>query len=89
MNNIPPTAISPLANVNRLTNKKLVSWLDLLNKKKNYSINEVPTFAYKFVADDLSPILAILYNMSVTLGIFPKCFKTARITPINKSGNKK
>ena len=97
MNNIPPTTISPLANMNRLcntftffsTDTQEISKLIRSFKSKKCSINEVPTFAYKFVADDLSPILATLYNESITLGIFPKCFKTARITPIYKAGSKK
>ena len=97
MNNIPPTTISPLANMSRLcntftyfeTDSQEVSKLIKSFKSKKCSINEVPTFAYKFVADELSPILSTLYNESVSLGIFPACFKTARITPIYKAGNRK
>ena len=56
---------------------------------KKCSINAVPTFAYKFVAGELSPILAKLCHESITLGIFLDCFKTARITPTYKTDNKK
>ena len=96
MNNIPPTAISPLANMIRLcntftlfsTDAQEVSELFRYFKSKKCSVNEVPTFVYKLVADDISPILAIFYNESITFGILPNCFKTARITPIYKAGNK-
>ena len=35
------------------------------------------------------PYLQYFYNESITRGIFAKCFKTARITPIYKAGNKR
>ena len=57
MDNIPPKTISSLANMSRLcttftyfeTDSQEVSKLIKSFKSKKGSINEVPTFAYKFV----------------------------------------
>ena len=48
-----------------------------LIKSKKCSINKVPTFIYKFVANEISPLLSTI------------CSKTARKTPTYKTGNRK
>ena len=47
----------------------------------------IPVFIYKILAPIISLTVSILFNNSVSEGIFPECFKTAKITPIFKSGD--
>jgi len=42
----------------------------------------------KSIANEISPILVHLVNQMMRTGIYPKAFKTAIITPINKTGKK-
>ena len=46
----------------------------------------IPVFIYKILAPLIAPTVLILFNNSLTEGIFPECFKTAKIVPILKSG---
>ena len=69
------------------TDSQEVSRLINSFKSKKYSINEVPTFSYQFVADELLPTLSIPYNESVSLDILTVCCKTAKRTPIYKVNN--
>ena len=47
----------------------------------------IPVFIYKILAPKISPTVSMLFNNSVSEGIFPECFKTAKIIPIFKSGD--
>ena len=37
---------------------------------KNSTLNEIPSFAFKYVVDIISPKLASLFNESVLEGVF-------------------
>ena len=52
---------------------------------KSSNINDIPIFIYKHLASELSPIISLLFNHSVTSGSFPDCLKLATIIPIFKS----
>ena len=54
-------------------------------KNKNSDIHSVPNWIYKYCVNEISPILAILYNTSLELGHFPEELKIARVTPVPKS----
>ena len=56
-------------------------------KNKNSSINFIPSFVYRSVADIISPILSVLINESFNAGILPSILKVARVVPIPKSGS--
>ena len=47
----------------------------------------IPLFIYKIFAPIISPTVLMLFNNSVSEGIFAECFKTAKIIPIFKSGD--
>ena len=47
----------------------------------------IPVFIYKILAPQISPTVSMLFNNSLSEGIFPECFKPAKIIPIFKSGD--
>ena len=57
-------------------------------KSKSSSLYEVPSMIYKRISRLVSPIIADLINCSVLQGQFPDSLKTARVTPIHKTGSK-
>jgi len=60
----------------------------IINRMKNKScdLNSVPIYIYKTCVQVLSPVIASLFNLSVSAGMFPSSLKTARVIPIFKSG---
>ena len=55
-------------------------------KNKNSGINDISASIIKSNSNLLSVPLTILFNQSVANGTFPDLLKTAKITPIHKSG---
>ena len=55
-----------------------------LDINKGPGIDEIDVKALKFIADIVSPHLATLFNQSLTEGIYPDSFKTAKCVPIYK-----
>ena len=47
----------------------------------------IPVFIYKILAPLIAHTVLMLFNNSLSEGIFPECFKTAKIIPIFKSGD--
>ena len=47
----------------------------------------IPVFLYKILPPIISPTVSMLFNNSMSEGIFPECFKTSKIIPIFKSGD--
>ena len=47
----------------------------------------IPVFIYKILAPIISPIVSMLFNNSVSEGIYPECFKTAKVIKNFKSGD--
>ena len=47
----------------------------------------IPVFIYKILAPIIFPTVSMLFNNSLSEGIFHECFKTAKIIPIFKSGD--
>lgn len=80
--NFPQSMGIPLITINDSINAIRA----LKNKKCN--IDEIPTKIIKEVKDVLAEPLTKLFNDSIIDGIFPSAFKTAKIIPIHKSGNK-
>ena len=63
--------------------------VNLILRQKNKSTNlmNIKVFIYKILAPIISPTVSMLFNNSVSEGIFHECFKTAKIIPIFKSGD--
>ena len=56
-------------------------------KSKSTDLMNIPVFIYKILAPLIARTVSILFNNSLSEGIFPECFKTAKIIPIFKSGD--
>ena len=63
--------------------------VNLIHMQKNKSTNlmNIPVFIYKILATIISTTVSMLFNNSVSEGIFPECFKMDKIIPIFKSGD--
>jgi hypothetical protein len=57
-------------------------------ENKNNSLDDFPFKILKLISLHLSPILTDIFNLIMTMGIYPDCLKCARVTPIFKSGDK-
>jgi len=58
---------------------------NLVNKSTD--IRSLPVFIYKYCSDMISPVISMLFNLSLESGIFPTCLKDAIIVPIHKAGS--
>ena len=93
---IRSTASSPLQHTNRTSNSFVffeitaseVKRTILSFKTKKSPLDEILSYAFKFVAYTFSSHLAKFFNESVSKGKFPSCLKTARVITIFKSGSK-
>ena len=63
--------------------------VNLIRRQKNKSTDlmNIPVFIYKILAPIISLTVSMLFNNSLSEGIFSECFKTAKIIPIFKSGD--
>jgi hypothetical protein len=57
-------------------------------KPQSSNYEGIASEAIKDCADSLAPLLAKFINSSLENGIYPKCLKVSRITPIFKGGNR-
>ena len=62
--------------------------MEIIKEFENGKASDIPTILIKKSAKIISPILARLYNNCMDNGTFPEIFKTGKITPIFKKGNK-
>ena len=65
--------------------EKLISNLDC---KKSPGFDELSAKFLKLCAPHISETLANIFNISISSGVYPDYLKTARVTPIYKSGEK-
>jgi hypothetical protein len=56
--------------------------------KKATGPDGIPCRILKIAAETLSPSLAMLFNQSLSMGVYPDDWKMARVTPIFKDGGK-
>ena len=47
----------------------------------------IPEFVYKIFDPLISPTVSMLFNNSLSEGIFPECYKTAKMIHFFKSGD--
>ena len=63
--------------------------VNLIRRQKNKSTDlmNIPAFIYKILTPIIFPTVSMLFNNSMSEGIFPECFKTAKIIQFFKSGD--
>ena len=59
-----------------------------INAKKASGPDEISGYIMKVTLNTIVPVLAELFNMCLSAGIFPDCLKTAEIVPIHKGGKR-
>jgi len=59
-----------------------------MNGKKSVSDDNLSTFFIKHVISEIITPLNHIFNLSLSQGIFPTCFKTSKIIPIFKKGSR-
>lgn len=59
-----------------------------LKNKKAAGLDEVSVDLIREIAPEIAPVLAALFNRSVTCGVFPACLKTSKVIPVYKKGDK-
>ena len=63
--------------------------IKIINAFKNKgSSSNIPLKFLKYVANEISGIIAKLFNLTVEAGTYPEIFKVAKIIPLFKSGKK-
>ena len=92
---IPPNNIDPITYMRgSYPNSFYFSYVDAADvhnaiqslKNKPGAMNSVPIKILKAISDIISPVFSRLVNKCITMGEFPLCLKTARVTPIYKGG---
>ena len=63
----------------------LIHSLDL---KKSAGDDEISMYILRISAETISSLLCHLFTYLYEFGVFPSCFKTAKVSPIFKTGNK-
>ena len=43
---------------------------------------------FKYINDEIRPMMSLLFNRCINEGLFPEEFKKAKIKPLYKSGSK-
>ncbi|XP_065684072.1 uncharacterized protein LOC136096582 [Hydra vulgaris] len=67
---------------------EVLSIIHSLNDSKASGPNSIPIPIFKALANDISPVLSELFNLSFTTGVFPDILKTASVIPIHKKDSK-
>ena len=67
---------------------EIINLIHTLNLKKSAGDDEISTYILRISAETISPLLYHLFMYIYEFGVFPSCFKTAKVSPIFKTGNK-
>ena len=62
--------------------------LQSLDSHKSMGLDGVPTRLLKMAAPIIAPSMTYIMNLSISTGIFPDIWKTAKVVPIHKSDSK-
>ena len=95
--NIPRSNLSPLDYLGTALDNSIfiapcsaeeVTSIILSFSSKGCNVKTIPVYIYKSLVDILSPVVAHLFNASVSSGLFPEALKTASVVPLYKSGSR-
>ena len=66
----------------------VVKAIDSLKPKSSYSLDRISNKLLKFLKDELATPIKLLFNQSVSSGIFLDSLKIAKVTPLYKKDDK-
>jgi hypothetical protein len=84
---IPDTPNVPQLNLNQTGPSQIIDLLKSFDNKPTPDLDGVSIKLLKFVSHEIAVPLAHIYNLSITHGVFPEKFKTARVVPVYKAGD--
>ncbi len=97
-NSIPPSRTDPLSylpdnpnvpelNLNQTGPSQIIDLLKTFDNKSTPDIDGISIKLLKFVSHEIAVPLSHIFNLSITLGVFPNSFKSARIVQGFKTGD--
>jgi hypothetical protein len=95
---IPPSSTDPLSYIPNIPNvpqlnlnltgpSQIIDLLKCFDNKSTPDLDGISIKLLKFVSHEIAVPLTHIFNLSITLGVFPDKFKTARIVPVYKAGD--
>ncbi len=97
-NSIPLSSVDPLSyipdipnipelNFNQTGPSQIIDLLKTFDSKSTPDIDGISIKLLKFVSHEIAVPLSHIFNLSISLGMFPDKFKSARIVPVFKTGD--
>jgi hypothetical protein len=84
---IPDSPNTPQLNINLTGPSQIIDLLKSFANKPTLDLDGISIKLLRFVSHEIAVPLSHIYNLSISQGIFPDKFKTARIVPVFKSGD--
>ena len=78
---------SAIFSIPSITERDVVSYILKIDSNKSTGIDNISSRMLKLAASFIAPSIAKLVNLSFSLNVFPSRWKTAKVTPIFKSGD--
>ena len=69
-------------------NKQVLALLNKLNKSKGAGLDKISSRLICECSDIIAPHISIMFNCALTASIFPVDWKTAKVTPVFKQGER-
>jgi len=73
--------------INPVTPNEVLKAISSLNNKKSSGPNSIPFQIFECLSESLSNLLADLFNLSFSTGLFPSKLKEARVIPVFKKNS--
>jgi len=61
--------------------------LQQLSASKATGLDDLSSYFLKTAASSISPSLTAIFNLSISSGVFPDLWKTAKVSPLHKDGS--
>ena len=61
--------------------------LQQLSTNKATGLDDLSSYFLKIAASSISPSLTAIFNLSISSGVFPDLWKTAKVSPLHKDGS--
>jgi hypothetical protein len=84
---IPDNPNVPTLNINQTGPSQIIDLLKSFDSKSTPDLDGISIKLLKFVSHEIAVPLAHIFNLSISLGVFPEKFKIAQIVPVFKAGD--